>query len=84
MIDFARDTIGSQPILAIFLAIGIGYLVGQINMGGVTIGDAWWHPTERFYANGVLAQSSNVGTLKIAQKLGPSEQPRRCGTRVSR
>jgi putative transport protein len=38
MIDFARDTIGSQPILAIFLAIGIGYLVGQINMGGFSLG----------------------------------------------
>src|SRR6266567_2184408 len=38
MIDLARDTIGSQPILAIFLAIGIGYLVGQINMGGFSLG----------------------------------------------
>jgi putative transport protein len=38
MIDLARDTIGSQPILTIFLAIGIGYLVGQINMGGFSLG----------------------------------------------
>jgi putative transport protein len=38
MIDFARDTIGSQPILTIFLAIGIGYLVGQINFGGFSLG----------------------------------------------
>ncbi len=43
-----------------------------INMGGVTISDAWYHPTERFTATGVLAESSNVGTLKIAQMLGPS------------
>jgi cell division protein FtsI (penicillin-binding protein 3) len=43
----------------------------QIYMGGVTVGDAWYHPTERFYATGVLAQSSNVGTLKIAQRVGP-------------
>jgi cell division protein FtsI (penicillin-binding protein 3) len=43
-----------------------------INMGGVTISDAWYHPTERFTATGVLAESSNVGTLKIAQKLGPT------------
>jgi cell division protein FtsI (penicillin-binding protein 3) len=42
-----------------------------INMGGVTISDAWYHPTERFTATGVLAESSNVGTLKIAQDLGP-------------
>jgi putative transport protein len=38
MIDLARDIIGSQPILAIFLAIGIGYLVGQINLGGFSLG----------------------------------------------
>ena len=43
-----------------------------INMGGVTVRDAWYHPTERFTATGVLAESSNVGTLKIAQKLGPN------------
>jgi putative transport protein len=34
MLDLARDIIGTQPILAIFLAIGVGYLVGQINFGG--------------------------------------------------
>ena len=39
--------------------------------GGVTIHDAWWHPEEQFTATGVLAESSNVGTLKIAQKVGP-------------
>ncbi len=38
MIDLARDIIGTQPILAIFLAIGIGYLVGQINLGGFSLG----------------------------------------------
>ena len=44
----------------------------SIDMGGVNISDAWWHPTEQFTATGVLAESSNVGTLLIAQKLGPS------------
>jgi cell division protein FtsI (penicillin-binding protein 3) len=43
----------------------------SITMGGVNISDAWWHPTEQFTATGVLAESSNVGTLEIAQKLGP-------------
>src|SRR5882757_8074576 len=38
MIDLARDIIGSQPILTIFLAIGVGYLVGQINFGGFSLG----------------------------------------------
>ena len=33
MIDLAREIIGTQPILAAFLAIGLGYLVGQINIG---------------------------------------------------
>jgi putative transport protein len=38
MMDLARDIIGTQPILAVFLAIGIGYLVGQINLGGFSLG----------------------------------------------
>jgi putative transport protein len=38
MLDLAREIIGTQPILAIFLAIGIGYLVGQINLGGFSLG----------------------------------------------
>jgi putative transport protein len=38
MFDLAREIIGTQPILAIFLAIGIGYLVGQINLGGFSLG----------------------------------------------
>lgn len=43
----------------------------HILMGGVTVRDAWFHKAENFTATGVLAESSNVGTLKIAQKLGP-------------
>jgi cell division protein FtsI (penicillin-binding protein 3) len=42
----------------------------SIRMGGVTIGDAWYHSTQPFTATGILAESSNVGTLKIAQLLG--------------
>src|SRR4051812_47809870 len=38
MFDFARDIIGAQPILTAFLAIGLGYLVGQINIGGFSLG----------------------------------------------
>jgi putative transport protein len=38
MLDFAQDTIGTQPILTAFLAIGLGYLVGQINFGGFSLG----------------------------------------------
>src|SRR5881394_144510 len=38
MFDLARNIIGSQPILDAFLAIGLGYLVGQINLGGFSLG----------------------------------------------
>ena len=38
MLDLARDIIGTQPILTAFLAIGVGYLVGQINIFGFSLG----------------------------------------------
>jgi len=38
MLDLAREIIGSQPILTAFLAIGLGYLVGQINIFGFSLG----------------------------------------------
>ena len=38
MVDLAREIIGTQPILAVFLAIGLGYLVGQISLGGFSLG----------------------------------------------
>jgi cell division protein FtsI (penicillin-binding protein 3) len=43
----------------------------SVQVSDVTVHDAWWHPTETFTATGVLAESSNVGTLKIANKVGP-------------
>jgi putative transport protein len=36
--DFASEIIGTQPILAIFLAVGLGYLVGEISIGGFALG----------------------------------------------
>lgn len=41
-----------------------------IDQGGITVHDAWWHPVQKFTATGVLAESSNVGTLEIAQRVG--------------
>ena len=38
MVDSVRELIGTQPILAIFLAIGIGYAVGQIRILGFSLG----------------------------------------------
>jgi cell division protein FtsI (penicillin-binding protein 3) len=44
----------------------------NLDAGGVNIHDAWWHPVQQFTATGILAESSNVGTLLIAQKVGPT------------
>ncbi|HTZ45195.1 MAG TPA: penicillin-binding protein 2 [Jatrophihabitans sp.] len=41
-----------------------------IESGGISVHDAWWHPVQKFTATGVLAESSNVGTLEIAQRVG--------------
>src|ERR1700745_1793851 len=38
MIDLAREIIGTQPILTAFLAIGLGYLFGQITIGSFSLG----------------------------------------------
>src|SRR6187431_2188906 len=38
MIELAQNIIATQPILAIFLAIGVGYLVGQVNIFGFSLG----------------------------------------------
>ena len=38
MMAFISELIGTQPILAIFLAIGLGYAVGQINILGFSLG----------------------------------------------
>jgi cell division protein FtsI (penicillin-binding protein 3) len=44
---------------------------GSINMGGVNIRDAWPHGVMPFTTTGVFGKSSNVGTLMLAQRLGP-------------
>jgi len=38
MLDTARQILGTQPILTIFLAVGLGYLVGQIRIGSFSLG----------------------------------------------
>ncbi len=43
---------------------------GSIRVADRTIGDAWDHGTERYTLTGVLAKSSNVGTIMTAQKVG--------------
>jgi putative transport protein len=36
--DFIRTLLEQQPLLALFLTIAIGYLVGEINLGGFSLG----------------------------------------------
>ncbi len=44
---------------------------GSINMGGVNVRDAWGHGVEPYTTTGVFGKSSNVGTLMLAQRVGP-------------
>jgi cell division protein FtsI (penicillin-binding protein 3) len=43
----------------------------SIKIADRTVHDAWVHPTQRFTLTGILARSSNVGTLMTAQQVGP-------------
>ena len=44
---------------------------GSINMGGVNVRDAWAHGVMPYTTTGVFGKSSNVGTLMLAQRIGP-------------
>jgi cell division protein FtsI (penicillin-binding protein 3) len=43
----------------------------HLRINDVTIHDDWYHNPLHMTATGVIAESSNIGTLKIAQKVGP-------------
>ncbi len=43
---------------------------GELDMGGVTIHDAWEHGVMPYTTTGVFGKSSNVGTLMLAQRIG--------------
>jgi cell division protein FtsI (penicillin-binding protein 3) len=43
---------------------------GRIRVADRTISDSWDHGTERYTLTGVLAKSSNVGTIMTAQRVG--------------
>jgi len=44
---------------------------GSIKVADRTVGDAWEHGTVPLTFTGILGKSSNVGTLMVAQQLGP-------------
>ena len=44
---------------------------GSIDMGGVTVHDAWQHGVTPYTTTGVFGKSSNVCTLMLAQRVGP-------------
>jgi cell division protein FtsI (penicillin-binding protein 3) len=44
---------------------------GEIDMGGVSVHDAWEHGVMPYTTTGIFGKSSNVGTLMLAQRLGP-------------
>lgn len=41
---------------------------------GITIKDASWHPVQKLTAAGVMANSSNVGTIFLSQKMSSKER----------
>ncbi len=45
----------------------------SIYLGGWPFSDADYHPTERLTATQILAQSSNIGTIEIARRLGAEQ-----------
>ncbi len=44
---------------------------GSLNMGGVNVHDAWNHGVMPYTTTGIFGKSSNVGTLMLAQRVGP-------------
>lgn len=44
---------------------------GSINVADVTVSDAWEHGVAPYTMTGIFGKSSNVGTLMLAQRVGP-------------
>ncbi|MGB3283803.1 peptidoglycan D,D-transpeptidase FtsI family protein [Mycolicibacter algericus] len=44
---------------------------GSINIADVTVSDAWEHGVAPYTTTGIFGKSSNVGTLMLAQRVGP-------------
>ncbi|WP_328451682.1 MULTISPECIES: peptidoglycan D,D-transpeptidase FtsI family protein [unclassified Amycolatopsis] len=44
---------------------------GALQVADKTVHDAWTHGTQNFTTAGIFAKSSNIGTLLLAQKIGP-------------
>ncbi len=46
---------------------------GSYDVAGSTFSDAWAHPTLHWTVSDILAHSSDIGTIEIAQRLGMSK-----------
>ena len=81
MIDLARDIVGTQPILTAFLAIGLGYLVGQITIGSFSLGvGAVPQAHVGMLRCGIGGQAALGGDLRLAGACG-DDAKRPCAKR---
>jgi hypothetical protein len=71
--DFIRGLLEQQPLLALFLTIALGYLVGEINIKGFSLG-----------AGAVLFVALVVGWFAPKSAPAPVPAPRRCRPPSSR
>jgi cell division protein FtsI (penicillin-binding protein 3) len=73
---FEPGSVNKVVTMAAALEYGVAHpddvlsVPGSIRVADRTIGDAWDHGTEQYTLTGVLAKSSNVGTIMTAQKVG--------------
>jgi cell division protein FtsI (penicillin-binding protein 3) len=69
-----------QKLITMSAALSDGVIVpsdvfsipGSYNVAGSTFNDAWAHPTLHWTVSDILAHSSDIGTIEIAQRLGMS------------
>jgi cell division protein FtsI (penicillin-binding protein 3) len=64
-------TIAAALDSGLFDPMSVKEVPDSIKIADRTVHDAWDHPRQRFTLTGILARSSNVGTLMTAQQIGP-------------
>ncbi|HVV10389.1 penicillin-binding protein 2 [Amycolatopsis sp.] len=51
----------------------VNVVPGTLKVADHTVHDAWTHGTVNYTTTGIFAKSSNIGTLLLAQKVGPDK-----------